>query len=199
MLAKGVLDGLERLTRVPAKELVREDLADPRGRLDPAHAPVLVHEFADERLGVRPAEDLHPVRLVAKRPQDQHVLEPLDPAALLDRGAPFGHDARDVCAPAAFEPFCRFLAVLGDEGAGDGVDELCICSHVVLPERRNRSGSSRRLSPNRYRTVTGAPSDRSPRLRVTIRRWGAAHGGPRAPCRRGREGRRANSREPALR
>ena len=133
MLAKGVLDGLERLARVAAKELVREDLADPRSGLDPPRAPVLVHELADERFGVRTAEDLHTVRLVAKRPQDEHVLEPLDPAALLDCGAPLGDDTRDVYAPAAFKPFGRFLAVLGDEGASDGLDELRVRRHVVLP------------------------------------------------------------------
>ena len=49
------------------------------------------------------------------------------------------------------------------------------------------------------RTATGPPSDRSPRLRVTTRRRGAARGGPRTPGRRGRERRRASSREPALR
>ena len=133
MLTPVVLDGLERLAGVAAKELVREDLADPRLRLDPPRAPVLVHELADERFGVRTAEDLHPVCLVAKRPQDQHVLDPLDPAALLDRGAPLGDDARDVCAPAAVEPFGRFVTVVGDEGGGDVLDELRVRRHVVLP------------------------------------------------------------------
>ena len=74
-------------------------------------APVLVHELTDESLGVRPAEDRHPVLLMAKRPEDQHVLEPLDPAAFLDRGAPLGDDAFDVRAPAVFEPLGRFLAL----------------------------------------------------------------------------------------
>ena len=99
----------------------------------PPRAPVLVHELAHERLGVRPANDLHPVRLVAKRLQDQHVLDPLDPAALLDRGVPRGDDALDVRAPAAVEPFCRCFAVFGDEGAGDGADDLRVRRHVVFP------------------------------------------------------------------
>ena len=108
------------------------------------------------------------MRLVAKRPQDQHVLEPLDPASLLDRGAPLGDDARDVCAPAAVEPFGRCLAVLGDEGVDDGLDELRVRRHVVLPCGRNRSGSSRRLSPNPYRSALrplASTPDGDPRTR----------------------------------
>ena len=114
VLAKGVLDGLEGLAGVAAKELVREDLADPHGRFDAPLAPVLVHELADERLGVRAAEDLQPVLLVPERPENQHVLEPLD------RGTPFGDDALDVRAPAAFEPLGRVPAVRADESVGDG-------------------------------------------------------------------------------
>ena len=140
VLAPVVFDGLERLARVAAEQLVREDLAGPRRGLDTPRAPVLVHELADERLGVGAAEDLHPVRLVAERAQDQHVLEPLDPAAFLDRGAPLGDDALDVRAPAAVEPFGRFLAMLRDEAAGDGVDELGVRRHVVLPAGKIRSG-----------------------------------------------------------
>ena len=151
MRAPFVLDGLERLTRVAAQELVREDLADARRCLDTPRAPVLVHELADESLGVRPAEDRHPVLLMAKRPEDQHVLEPLDPAPLLDRGAPLGDDAFDVRAPAVFEPLGRFLVVLADEGVGDGVNEFRVRRHVVLPSAKIRSGRSRRLSPSSYR------------------------------------------------
>ena len=89
---------------------MREDLTDSRRRLDTPLVPVLVRELADERLGVGSAEDLHPVCLVAERPQDQHVLDPLDAAAFLDRGAPLGDDALDIRVPAVFEPPGRFLA-----------------------------------------------------------------------------------------
>lgn len=153
MLAKGVLDGLERLARVAAKESVREHLAGSCCRLNPPREPVLVHELADECFRVRPAEYLHPVRLVAKRPEDQHVLDPLDPATLLDRGAPFAEDALDVHAPAVFEPLGCFHAVLVDKGVGDGVNEFRVRRHVVLPSGRNRSRPSQRLSPSPSRSA----------------------------------------------
>ena len=151
VLAPVVLDGLERLARVAAQELVREHLADARRCLDTHRAPVLVHELADESIGVGPAEDRRPVLLMAKRPEDQHVLEPLDPAPFLDRGAPLGDDAFDVRAPAVFEPLGRFLVVLADEGVGDGVSEFRVRRHVVLPSANICSGPSRRLSPSSYR------------------------------------------------
>ena len=88
---------------------------------------------------------------MAKRPEYQHVLEPLDPAPFLDRGAPLGDDAFDVRAPAVFEPLGRFLVVLADEGVGDGVNEFRVRRHVVLPSAKIRSGRSRRLSPSPYR------------------------------------------------
>ena len=153
VLAPVVLDRLERLARVATKKLVREDFADPRGRLDPSRAPVLVHELADERFRVRPAEYLHPVRIVAKRPKDQHILDPLNPAAILDRGAPLGEDALDVRAPVVIEPLDRFVAVLADEGIGNGMNEFRVCRHVMLPTGKNRSGPSRRLSPSSCRSA----------------------------------------------
>ena len=153
MLAPVVLDGLDRLARVATQERVREDLANPRCRLDPPRASVLVNELADERVRVRPAKYLHPVRLVAKRPENQHVLEPLDPAALLERSAPFGEGALDVRAPAVFEPLGRLLAVLADEAVDDSVNELRVRRHVMLRWGKNRSGPSRRLSPSPCRST----------------------------------------------
>ena len=154
MLAPVVLDGLERLARVATKERVREGLANPRRRLDrPRACQPLVNELVDERFPVRPAEYLHPVRPVTRRPEDQYVLDPLDPAALLDRGALFAEDALDVRATAVFEPSGRFLAVLVDECDGDGVNELRVRRHVMLPTGKNRSGPSRRLSPSPCRST----------------------------------------------
>ena len=46
---------------------------------------------------------------MAKRPEDQHVLESLDPAAFFDCGAPVGDDALNVRAPAVFQPLGGFL------------------------------------------------------------------------------------------
>ena len=145
--------------------------------------PVLVHELTDERLGVRNAQDLHTVRLMAERPKDQHDLDPLDPTALLDRGAPFGEDPLDIRAPAVFEPLGRVLAVLPNEGVGDGVNEFRVRCPVMLPTGKNRSGPSRRLS---LRAPAGTPSVRSARLtmagrgqrpRRAVRRESAGPGG----------------------
>ena len=88
---------------------------------------------------------------MAKRPEYQHVLEPLDPAPLLDRGSPLGDDAFDVRAPAVFEPLGRFLVELADEGVADDLNEFRVRRHVVLPSAKIRSGPSRRLSPSSYR------------------------------------------------
>ena len=99
--------------------------------------------------------------LIAKRPEVQHVLEPLDPAPFLDRGAPLGDDAFDVRAAAVFEPLGRFLVVLADEGVGDGVNEFRVRRHVVLPSAKIRSGPS---SASLSEVPTGTTSIPSPRL-----------------------------------
>ena len=142
---------------------MREDLADARPRFDPVPAPVLVHELADERHGVWPAEDLHPVLVMAERPKDQHVLEPLDPRAFLDRSAPLGDDALDVRAPAAFQPLGHVLAVLRDERALDGVDELGSCGHGMLPSETAASGRLKDSLSESLRSALrplGSPPDR---------------------------------------
>ena len=98
VLAKGVLNGLERLAGLAAKELVREDLADPRLRARPTPVPVLVDERADPRLDARAAHELDDVLDVAKRPQDEEVRGPVDPGAFGDRGAPAGDASLDLRA-----------------------------------------------------------------------------------------------------
>ena len=124
------------------------------GRVVDAHDRAVAATLAwieKNAVETRLKEDRHPVLLMAKRPEDQYVLEPLDPAPFLDRGAPLGDDAFDVRAPAVFEPLGRFLLVLADEGVGDGVNEFRVRRHVVLPSAKIRSGPSRRLSPSPYR------------------------------------------------
>ena len=81
------------------------------------------------------------MHLVAERPEDQHVLDPLDPVTLVDRGAPIGENPLDVRVPAVFELLGRFLSVLAEEGVGDGLNELRVRRHVMLPSGKNRSGA----------------------------------------------------------
>ena len=95
MLAKGVLDGLERLADVAARELVREDLPDPRLRAAPPSVPVLVDERADPGLDVRAARERDDVLDMAERPQDEEVLGLVKPSAFGSRGAPAGDAALD--------------------------------------------------------------------------------------------------------
>ena len=146
MLAKGVLDGLERLAGIAAKELVSEHLSDSRLRPGPAPVPVLVDERADAGLDTRAARELDGVLDVPKRPEDQDILGPVDPGAVCNRGAPSGETTLDGRPASALEPLRRILAVCLDEGVGDGVDEVGVRGHVALPCEALLRGTSMALS-----------------------------------------------------
>ena len=132
VLAKGVLDGLERLACVAEKELVREDLPDSRFRALPPCVPVLVGERADAGLDTCTARELDGMLDVPKCAKDEDVLGPVDPGAVCNRGPPPGEITLDGRPAPAVEPLCRILAVRLDERVGDGVDEVGVRGHVPL-------------------------------------------------------------------
>ena len=171
VLAKGVVDGLERLAGLAEKELVREDLADPRLRARAPLVPILVDERADAGLDARVARELDDVLDVPERPQDEEVRGAVDPGAFGDRGAPAGDAALCLHAAPALEPVDRILAVRLDEGVGDGVDEVGVRVHVVLSCENATPARPGRFLPGPLRR---APSARSPRLRRPAGRAGAA-------------------------
>ena len=61
---------------------------------------------------------------------------PVGPAAVPDCGPPAGDAALDLCTAPALEPLRPILAVRLDEGVGDGMDEVGVRRHVVLPCRK---------------------------------------------------------------
>ena len=95
MLARRVLDGLERLARVAEKELVREDLPDARLCAVPPPVPVLVNERADAGLVARAARELDDVLDVPQRPEDEDILGPIQPSVFRNLGAPSRDPALD--------------------------------------------------------------------------------------------------------
>jgi len=133
VLAKGVLDGLERLARVAEKELVREDLPDARHCAVPPFVPVLVYERADAGLDARAARELDDVLDVPQRAEDEDILGPIQPGVFRNLGAPSRNPALDGRATPAFEPLRRILAVRYDEGVGDGIEEVRVRAHAALP------------------------------------------------------------------
>ena len=128
--------------------------------------PVLVDERADAGLDARVAREFHSVLHVPKRPQDEDVLGPVGPDAVPDCGPPAGDAALDLCTAPALELFRPMLAVRLDEGASDGMDEVGVRRHVVLPCRKATPCRLDGSPPN----PSEAPSARSPRLRTAARR-----------------------------
>ena len=110
-----------------------DDLPNPRLRAAPPSVPVLVDKRADAGLDARVARELHGVLHVPKRPQDEDVLGPVDPGAVLDCGPPAGDAALDLCTAPALELLRPIPAVGLDDGIGDGVDEVGARRHVMLP------------------------------------------------------------------
>ena len=98
VLAKGVLDGLERLARVAEKEFVREDLPNARLCAVPPSVPVLVDERADAGLDARAARELDDVLDVPQRAEEEDVLGPIQLGVFRNLGAPSCNTPRSMAA-----------------------------------------------------------------------------------------------------
>ena len=102
-------------------------------------------------------------------------------SAVPDCGPPAGDVALDLCTAPALEPLRPILAVRLDEDAGDGMDEVGVRRHVVLPCRKVAPCRLDGSPPN----PSEVPSARSPRLRTAARRAYDPRCGTRdAPVRR---------------
>ena len=102
-------------------------------------------------------------------------------SAVPDCGPPASDVALDLCTAPALEPLRPTLAVRLDEDAGDGMDEVGVRRHVVLPCRKVAPCRLDGSPPN----PSEVPSARSPRLRTAARRAYDPRCGTRdAPVRR---------------
>ena len=167
VLAKGVLDGLERLARVAEKELVREDLPNARLCAAPPSVPVLVDERADAGFDARAARQLDDVLDVSHRADDADVLRPIQPGVFRNLGAPSAKPrARWPLDTRAPDPLCRILAVRLDKNVGDGMEEVRVRAHAALPH----DGVLAVALMDSARNPLEAPSVGGPRLRMATRR-----------------------------
>ena len=101
-----------------------------------------------------------------KRPQDEDVLGPVGPGVVPDCGPPAGDAALDLCTAPALDPLRPIPAVRLDGGVGDGMDEVGVRRHVVLPCRKAVPCRLDGLPPD----LSEGPSAHSPRLRTAARR-----------------------------
>ena len=170
MLAKGVLDGLQRVAGVAAKEVVREDLSDPRPRPGSTAVPVLIDERADTGRDTLAAREHNGVLDVPQRPKHQDIFGPVDPAGFRNRGAPSCDPALDGRTTPALQPLRRILAVRLDEGVGYGMDEVVVRGHFALRCEALLGVASIDSAPSPFEV----PSLRPPRFRLTTRRPYAA-------------------------
>ena len=167
VLAKRVLDGLERLARVAEKEFVREDLPDARLCAVPPSVPVLVDERADAGVDACAARELDDMLDVSQRPKEQDILGTIQPGVFRNLGAPSRDHSPNGRATPALEPLCRILAVRLDEGAGNGIDEVGVPGHVALPCEGERAVALM----DSAQSPLEAPSVHRPRLRMATTRF----------------------------